>query len=158
MKKHVESVHLKSNCVKCDQCNKTLSTKSNLTNHIKKVHEKKTTQCDLCGKSVVYLPLHKKHVHENIEKSYQCNECDTTFKLVEQLKRHVEIVHLNIKPFKCETCFKEWPTSGKLTRHIDTVHLNKKNYHCPICDTSFKSELKRHMKSHHVKDKNQSAS
>ena len=144
---HVRSVHLKSLSAKCIQCNKTFSTKGNLTHHIKKVHEKKTSECDVCGKSVLHINLHKKVNHSKDDQSIKCHQCEKTLKNVQHFKRHIKQVHFQVKPFKCEVCKKDWTTPQKLRRHFDMVHLNKKN-HCKICDTSFKYDLKRHMRRH----------
>jgi uncharacterized C2H2 Zn-finger protein len=58
--------------------------------------------------------------------------------------------------FNCEYCDKTFGQKGDLKRHINTVHLKQKNYKCDHCNESFgkKSNLKRHINTIHLKQKN----
>ena len=67
------------------------------------------------------------------------------------LNHHNSTVHGN--SFKCDTCEKNYSSKDDLRIHIDRVHLNKRIYNCDRCDKSFhsKAKLKRHIDSVHKK-------
>ena len=67
------------------------------------------------------------------------------------LKRHVDSVHLKLKPFKCQHCVLEFAQRWLLNRHHKRVHLKLKPWPCPGCGMSFaeKSDMKPHISKHH---------
>lgn len=87
----------------CDICNKTLSGKSELTRHIRRVHlgEKEKGPihtCDQCGyKSVKKsnLQRHKESVHEGVK--YFCELCNFHATRPDNMKIHFRAIHENNK-------------------------------------------------------------
>ena len=103
-KEHQENLQPKINPViksrsrKCNDCNKILSSSSNLKTHVDNIHFKKQLlSCDMCDKN-----LKTKH----------------------HLQRHVRAVHEGQKLFKCENCDKGFSQKQKLIQHISNNHKN----------------------------------
>jgi len=78
----------------CPQCKYKCSRASNLTKHIKAVHEKiKGFKCDKCKYEcyeAVHLRRHIKAVHEKI-KGFKCDKCKYTCSEGSTLHRHIKI-------------------------------------------------------------------
>ena len=148
----------------CSECEFAFNFETNLRKHIQKVHlipdvkvkqndvkvqEKKSMQCDLCGKgfaSVNSLKLHKK-LHSG-DKPFVCLVCGEAFVVKAQLQYHARL-HTGEKPFVCPTCEKGFVSKLGLTQHIRT-HTGDRPYICTICDKGFaqSAHLKRHARSH----------
>jgi KRAB domain-containing zinc finger protein len=91
-------------------------------------------------------------------KNFKCEICDYSTQKQADLKRHTNLVHLNMKNFKCTQCSSKFGTNSSLKRHINSthkklnaVHLEKKEFKCDICDKAFsqKGSLDRHVNSVH---------
>ena len=84
------------NVFKCEICNKCLTRKSNVKNHISKVHDVKNGfKCDLCDKTFMYSQtkkLHMSEAHETI-KDYKCELCEKTFSRPFILQQHKRLIH-----------------------------------------------------------------
>ena len=103
-----------------------------------------------------------------------CNQCDYTTALKQDLKKHMEVLHIidntrgnwtvekrskggnesnNAvgKHFKCSNCDYKSPVENKLKRHFNAVHLKIKDFACWQCSfrSSYKAHLYTHMKSIH---------
>ena len=105
--------------------------------------------CQRSYQSSKALRLHVKSVHEGV--SYDCDQCDKSFAQKGDLKRHVEIVHMNMKNFKCDECDQSFGQKAHLESHISTVHRNEKNFKCDTCGKSFglKQNLNKHIRNVH---------
>eukprot|EP01084_Bolivina_argentea_P053781 98679_1 len=87
------------------------------------------------------------------EKSFNCSQCEKSFKLKLYLLKHIERVHKfkchhkNLKGEKCKISFKH---KKSLTHHIKKVHQNVIHYQCKYCDKGFykKCDWKRHHRVH----------
>ena len=85
---------------KCEQCEKTFTTKNSLL-------------------------VHTKSVHEGVR--HNCEQCDKIYKSREVLNWHVQTVHNNmVFTFKCKTenCDKIYKNKGTLNEHIRRDHKN----------------------------------
>lgn len=137
---------------KCDECDKMFSTKGNLKQHIKAVHNKikdfKCEECDFVCSINGSLKRHIKMVHLKI-KDKKCEECDYTCSTNGSLKQHIKAVHTKIKDFKCKECYYTCSTNGNLKKHIKIVHNKIKDFKCNECNYIFytNGHLKRHMKT-----------
>jgi hypothetical protein len=118
----------------CENCPKAYLSKTQLTEHIHKVHHSKK-------------PVKKKQ-------EYLCEFYDKKFKEIMSLKEHVLSDHEKITPFQFEHCLRSFGLKSKLNTHIGLVHQRIK---CSECgqETCNSFELKRHKaKVHGIKPKN----
>ena len=116
--------------VSCDQCNKTFRGSYELKLHKKSRHNKtkgnsETFECELCSKHFAVELNLKKHlemVHVQI-RAYKCDQCEKTFKTAKHLARHKK-GHLGLK-VHCDICDKEFTRTENLAQHKRTVHRDK---------------------------------
>ena len=117
-----KSVHRKEKDLLCMECNKAFSTRDNLVQHIK-------------------------GVHNMIRRSKEiCNICDMEFSSKQWLNYHIKSKHDKVKDL-CIKCNESFGTEVELAHHKEVVHRKK----CGICDQKFSSKwsLNRHMRSKH---------
>ena len=83
-------------------------------------------------------------------KHHICDECGHSFPKPSKLKRHVDGVHLKLKPFKCDKCDLAFFQEGALKNHVEERH-EKIRYPCNFCNTSYtkKSKMSAHIKNKH---------
>ena len=104
--------------IKCDECNRAFTSKSNLKRHNVRMHEvdffvkkhfllaeelKKVNTCESCDKTFKDKSNFNKHIltHENVQ--YSCNYCDQQYRNKASLIRHIK-VHDTPEMVKCEKC------------------------------------------------------
>ena len=91
----------------CSYCEYSSKRKSNVSQHIKAVHEHrrdfKCSVCDYAASSRKDLSRHTKAVHEKI-KDNACEHCDYTCSFKYHLTEHVKIVHKGIREYECNQC------------------------------------------------------
>ena len=99
------------------------------------------------------------HSHD----TYQCEKCEQSFTLEQQLKSHVMTVHNEKNPHKsgnnrnhsggklriCDQCGKGFKKSIDMIRHIRT-HSGERPFKCDQCEKGFakRSDLIRHIRTH----------
>ncbi|XP_029464995.1 zinc finger protein 300-like isoform X2 [Rhinatrema bivittatum] len=147
--------HKEQNPLKCSECDKSFSRKSDLKKH-ERIHtgEKpfKCSECDECFCQKGNLRLHKMtHIRPPGEKPFKCSECDKCFCQKDSLQLH-EMTHIlppREKPFKCSECDKRFSYQSELKRH-KMIHSGEKPFKCSDCDKRFcqKSNLRRHEMIH----------
>lgn len=85
------------------------------------------------------------------ELPYQCLNCDESFKLKSDLKKHQEKLHQDVKPFSCSICNKSFALRSVMKNHMK-IHIGLKPYKCPYpgCNKSFieKGNMKSHFRIH----------
>ena len=139
--------------VNCDICGVELKSKYLINYHKRMVHgtesERKKDVCEACGKgftSKKKLDLHKMKYHGG-KKEFICtiNGCNQAYWEDRHLRRHIDSVHLNIRPFSCELCGASF-SSGDLLRRHKSIHSEERTCICPFCGKGFKqpSTLYRH--------------
>ena len=109
----------------CDKCEYKCSKNSDLTKHIKQVHDKiKDIQCDKCEykySSNSNLKQHMKQVHDKI-KDFQCDKCEYKCSFNGSLNQHIKtctgLLHMSAGEFKIIEKLKEL----KLYKDIDYYH------------------------------------
>lgn len=142
-----------NNCpdVKCNLCEKqektTILNKNVFNQHIRSDHlgEKNVDgfyQCQFCNKSRLYLyegiikHLRRVHLKLDVAKKGSCNICGTEFFSKQNLQRHIDIVHLKLKPFICSICNFSFGQLCQLNAHF-AIHENKRNFKCKQCSRSY---------------------
>ena len=87
--------------------------------------------------------------------SHGCDRCDKSFPTKGKLDRHINGVHLNIRPFKCDRCDKSFQTTSDLKRHISAHHDREKTHKCNQCDykCNQSSTMKAHIKAVHQNER-----
>ena len=153
-------------CPYCEYKSKSRDS-SNLTQHIKCVHEKRRDyQCSMCNYAASIrkvLNQHVKSVHEKI-RDLECKKCDFKCSLKGNLVKHMKEVHDKIKDHECPRCGKKFTRSHRLLNHIDKIHERSENTRgnvgdksdhitetiCQLCGfkSSKISELARHAMEH----------
>lgn len=82
-----------------------------------------------------------------------CEICGRSFGRKYDLKKHVEAVHLQLRPYECKTCGKRFGHKGTFNNHVRAVHLKLRPYRCPWpgCELAFseKSNVDKHALAKH---------
>ena len=89
-------------------------------------------------------------IHEE-KKEYQCDKCNKTFSLIQNLKRHISTIHeVTAKMFQCTLCEKSFSRKYELMMHINGAHEKIKKFQCDVCSKGFarKDVFKDHIKIH----------
>eukprot|EP00092_Neocalanus_flemingeri_P037860 GFUD01041212.1.p1 GENE.GFUD01041212.1~~GFUD01041212.1.p1 ORF type:complete len:969 (+),score=168.60 GFUD01041212.1:49-2955(+) len=164
---HFKDVHPGENPFECPRwgCNKTLSKKNKMKDHIVMhrlkdgdITEDMKKLCNECGK-VFYirkkLEEHIRLTHKGVkkidtkEKKHQCHLCIKAFFSNSQLQEHIR-KHEGNPGYMCDHCGKGFYRKDRLAIHSKTVHFGEKNFACSMCEKKFidNYKLKRHMKTH----------
>ena len=112
------------------------------------IHEFRTeVKCELCDKKLSSQSALKQHVeltHERVDTMYFCDICNYQFRWKGHLKRHKLDIH--VTEVKCELCDKTF-SSKKFKQHIKSRHEKVLIMHpCDICN--YQSKQKGHLKRH----------
>lgn len=174
LKEHL-ATHDENSGLKCIECGKKFSSKSNLNKHRKKhlpgyvpakdKQREKKYGCSECGKkfdSMHGLESHKRS-HTG-ERPFKCDKCSWKFTQKTHLNRHIRSVHEKVprerhseanRPVSCEVCSKVYVNSRVLAVHVQSVHEGLRPYKCEYCDATYtqRGHLWRHKHaSHYEKD------
>lgn len=148
----------------CDICNAKYGIKFFLEQHMRNKHNmaKNLCECQYCGIFISGRD-YTRHIHLH-EKPFTCDICLMQFQSKQNLRRHIEGIHINPserrkvimtkkemiaikKKFKCNLCGKGFNEKPKLDKHL----LSKEyGFSCNICCKSFKfsCRLESHKLSH----------
>lgn len=63
------------------------------------------------------LPLPPLSLHPPGERTFKCDQCDSTFKRKDTLNVHIQVVHDGHKKYKCDLCEKAFVTPSVLKSH-----------------------------------------
>lgn len=150
---HIRSKHFhEEGSFACDKCDKRFILKSKLTVHKRDTHSKRIycqfVGCEKSYKSESAISYHYKKDHLNVAKFVQCDLCDFKTRTRAYLIPHMNMKHLNIKPYKCEICVYSSVNKDALRNHMKYNHGPA--IKCETCEKVFKSGqgLRNHMKMH----------
>ena len=108
----------------CETCDKFFKSKDILKVHEQTVHQNIRYECDSCDKKFSNngnLFKHKKNIHEKSRGLLTCNFCNKSIATKTNLKRHIDLVHKNVR-FSCEICNKGLQTKAGLLNHFKSYH------------------------------------
>ena len=134
----------------CSQCPYQNRKKSNITNHMRIVHEKIQDHfCDQC----TFKSSHKYRVDAHVRSFHlgiklHCNLCEYTAVSKKMIKIHTSKKHDGIR-YECDLCENKYTSNVGLRDHVKANHI-KERLTCPHCGLviSYKSSFNRHMKQH----------
>ncbi|XP_076808255.1 uncharacterized protein LOC143451520 [Clavelina lepadiformis] len=109
------------------------------------------TFCKICQRSFHLKRLFKRHMQlaHMEERPFHCPHCVSKFRRIDHLNAHI-LIHTGEKPFSCEICGRGFKTKSDMKRHCQ-IHTKHDVYVCEVCEAkfTFKSALQRHMKTEH---------
>nr|CAI5819625.1 unnamed protein product [Callosobruchus analis] len=171
-KQHVTSKHpdiagnFKTN--RCIYCNKTLSRKTSLHDHIVKRHPDfiasvscKVHECTKCTYKTIRSIELKKHMMAGNRKTNRCIYCNKTFKSTQSLNDHIVKMHpdfitsVSSKVHECTGCTYRAVSTTLLKQRVTAKHPdiagNRKTNRCIYCNKtlSSKTSLQDHIVKRH---------
>ena len=124
-----------------------------LKRHILEQHagfkkEKVLETCMHCGKTTSNLSEHIRYIHD--DNPVPCNICGTVMKNRSKLQKHVQKVHQPESKISCSDCGQEYGNKYKLYAHKYAVHSVQKS-NCEFCGKTYKNKklLKAHINHNH---------
>ena len=135
----------------CTHCDKTFLSKKSCREHLS-VHLGTSRHfCDVCNQyfaKKTHLISHQSTVHA-IDRPYQCEICQASFKLLHNYESH-QLSHTSNR--KCKTCEQQFDAVAELKEHLrESQHCI--SYRCEECDMIFIENKKKndHMRLKHGK-------
>ncbi|CAL9688414.1 unnamed protein product [Knipowitschia caucasica] len=158
-----ESDHLKQTkpkLHKCQFCNKTFCSASNVQRHLNLHTEESPFRCEHCDKYFLRMSDLKRHLEtcpklmnpRDDRKTHSCHFCGEMVKSSD-LKQHF-LSHTGQGPYKCDHCDLAFMESATLKHHRQVRHgLSshvKTALSCTVCGKKFmqRESLKRHVRTH----------
>lgn len=137
---------------KCPHCDKRLSDKSGLAQHIQTYHPDGGDQgplaCKYCGEvygSKASL-IHHMKLHTT---AASCEICGKVFRERLKLRLHIQRKHEKLKKHECSICKKKLASLDSLQIHMKSMHSTK-GFKCSYCPKTYSTELslRYHEKKH----------
>ena len=144
--------------LKCEFCEKTLYSKSNLQTHLLQQHGDETfanKSCSFCDKKFIYESEMKNHVRRKHEKAkdLKCEFCEKTFYSKPNLRNHLLQQHDDetFANASCHLCNKKFLYESEMRNHIRRKHEQAKDYKCGQCGNEYgqKGQRDNHYKRIH---------
>lgn len=135
------AVHCKDKNFTCEECGKNFAAKHHLVRHSKTHFGLKPFECDICHKQLADKTGFIAHVRNHRgERPFACTFCDKTYTIRRHLTTHLKI-HSSARPFVCqvEGCSKTFRSRSNFRMHKDT-HEGIKRWSCPVCNRRFLSQ------------------
>ena len=135
----------------CHICGSQFSTKTLLTEHVRRHNKDWKVFCNICHKGYVNISELKEHEHVHYQdKIFMCDICGTDFTNKKNLKKHQKL-HKDPeerKRYFCDNCDFVTFHSKSLKFHLDK-HRGEHREQCKICERSIsKNYIGVHVKSH----------
>lgn len=129
---------------KCDECDYFTYNYNYIKEHKEVVHEGAVYRCRYEGCPSTFTSKnniweHIKSIHEKGD--YPCTECESHFPTKRKLKVHIGLNHRE-KSFSCKQCTFKAGFQFHVNRHVKKVHLKTIEYKCDQCDEKFKDQMK----------------
>ena len=130
LQKHLKLHEVNKQQILCGDCGMTFGTKSDMREHVERVHSDKKYICNDCGKELTGKTGWMRHIRtihvRPREKNEICSQCQKTFYSLTNLRKHISDVHDKIKAFYCEVCPFKCARMDNLNLHRRKSH-NKQN-------------------------------
>ncbi|BFF90920.1 zinc finger protein weckle [Drosophila madeirensis] len=135
---------------KCEICRKPYKKPNAYKRHMLEVHntmpnDLPNLDCMECGASFPTVPQLQTHQRSHLpakdKADNRCPHCSKLFTTPGTLKRHIEGIHQQIKPFICDICAKSFNFLAALNDH-KLVHTDECPFECPICHRGFKNKAR----------------
>ena len=81
--------------------------------------------------------------HLNSPGSVSCPDCGKVMSHRASLQRHINDVHLKLKPWKCQLCSTTFTRKRNLVNHVKMLHVAKRSVVCRFCGASFSNDSHR---------------
>ncbi|RXG69079.1 Zinc finger protein [Armadillidium vulgare] len=145
----------KINKYRCRFCQITISSFSEMQNHLLQFHGNRLFECEVCEERTESQTQLLEHLEQHLlsgEKPFSCNLCSRRYALPRQLKEHLR--HHLSKTIPCYHCSKRFKTENSLQEHMNT-HTGYRPYECEQCHKRFSSKyvLKTHMRTHGTRNR-----
>ncbi|EAT46555.1 AAEL002279-PA [Aedes aegypti] len=147
--RHFKNIHNQPAYLNC--CNKKITKKCWMIEHIQVHLNPDTFHCAICRKSYSssrVLKEHTKEVHTpNEERSIKCETCHKPFATQRALSAHLMVSHGSIP---CPECHKLLASQGSLKKHMVMMHGEGEQHVCDVCARVFRSKpcFDKHVKMH----------
>jgi Zinc finger, C2H2 type/Zinc-finger of C2H2 type len=151
---HLNTAHADFD-LKCKLCKRKCRSVLGMDEHLQ-IHENPDLlahMCYICSRffrRAYELNAHIKYDHRPKSKDYACDHCGYQAFIKENLKKHIEDVHLNVKKFGCEICpDKRFTTKVSLDQHRIARHGMETDIACDVCLRFFPSMT--YLRTHKIK-------
>ncbi|CAH1404587.1 unnamed protein product [Nezara viridula] len=137
----------------CKVCNKVLSTKVSLNEHMLSHSNDKQYVCMLCDKPFRHKASLVMHINSHtIHPNHRCKMCGVCFSDAEELDRHVRKHKVLMREYTCRECGQQFRSKQACWAHLNS-HMrarSKPGLSCDVCGRvlSTKATLKEHMFIH----------
>ena len=119
--------------IKCDNCDESFSSYSQLKKHAKSNHEEDIADEEILTSIAIEASKDKEMFSNKVQKSFPtaqdlklhkvqaCDKCEKRFYTWQGLKRHMKNAHKRLR-YSCDQCDKGFYSNSKLKKHTKDVH------------------------------------
>jgi hypothetical protein len=117
----------------------------------------KSLTCKVCLREFDNPKKYYNHTAAAHREKFQCDKCQLKYNFKYQLRRHIEVSHLDRprvkvnrpKKFQCDVCSMQFTELRILTEHTN-IHLDLRPFVCEFCSEAFhnSANLRYHRKRH----------
>lgn len=141
----------------CEICNSVFSRKERLEYHMLEKHPANNPdrECRICGQKFETDAECFSHANAHSDMAKvpvaKCPHCDLYCSSKNNLKRHVDRVHLNIKKYLCNECGKRFKGRDAFIYHVKRhADPHGRDFECHICNKQIATEkgLEIHLRTH----------
>ncbi|XP_043273819.1 zinc finger protein 39-like isoform X1 [Venturia canescens] len=147
--------HLDMKPYRCNACDFSTVTVSNIRCHVRKSHLKiKPFACEICEKRYVTSFLLEEHLNTHTGlRPYACDVCEFTSASRQVLSYH-KTTHKPVKDVTCNVCGKEFFSKNRLRAHLIIHNKDKAANMCKFCSIYLcnNEALQKHYANVHNRD------